>query len=52
MIILCSKTCMFTTHMKYIFDYYELYFVKMSDYWQDNENDEFMKSMHVKDDEY
>jgi len=31
MIILCIKTCMFTTHMKYPFDYCELYFVKMCD---------------------
>jgi hypothetical protein len=25
------QTCMFTTHMKYTFDYYELYFTKASD---------------------
>jgi hypothetical protein len=31
MIILCTKIYMFTTHIKYIFDYCELYFVKMSD---------------------
>jgi hypothetical protein len=31
-----------------LFDYYELYFVKMSNEWQDNENDEFRKSMYVR----
>jgi hypothetical protein len=30
-IILCTKTCIFTTNMKYTFNYYEPYFVKMSD---------------------
>jgi hypothetical protein len=25
------QTCMFTTHTRYTFDYYELYFVKMGD---------------------
>jgi hypothetical protein len=25
------QTCMFTTHMKYLFDNCELYFMKMSD---------------------